>query len=72
VKAIANIDRLRAESRLVAGPDVSRAAPTFSAASSWAHIAAEGAKIIATDSTKFRIDKLAGMTPDRMNSRPKR
>jgi hypothetical protein len=61
---IAKIDKLQAEFRLIAGPDVSPAAPVFDAARYWAQTAAEGAKIIATDPSKLGIDQAADMTPN--------
>ncbi len=54
---IAEIDELRAASRLAAGPEISASPPIFDAASYWAQTAADGAKIIAVDSAKLGIDQ---------------
>jgi hypothetical protein len=67
---IAKIDQLQAESRLVAGPDISAPASTFNAASYWAQTAAQGARIVATDSAKLGFDPSAEITPN-ISRRPK-
>ncbi len=61
---IAKIDKLQAESRLIAGSDMSAGAPAFDPARYWAQTAAEGAKIIAADSTKLGISPTVDMTPN--------